>query len=123
MRSVLVRDLHHVSINVTDVERALAFYADVLGMERLPRPDFGFGGAWLGFGSGRQVHLIEADIPEDRGQHFAFLVDDLDHAVEVLRARGASVRGPAPVGDSGARQAFLHDPDGNRVELHQPSPV
>ncbi len=119
---MLVRDLHHVSINVTDVERAVEFYVHTLGMERLPRPDFGFDGAWLGFETGRQVHLIQADVPEDHGQHFAFLVDDIDATVDELRARGAQVRGPVPVGDSGARQAFLHDPDGNRLELNQPAP-
>ena len=118
---MLVRDLHHVSINVTDVERSAAFYVDVLGMERLPRPDFGFPGAWLGVGGGRQVHLIQAAVPEDLGQHFAFEVDDIDAAVDALRTAGTTVRGPMPVGDSAARQAFLHDPDGNRLELNQPA--
>lgn len=118
---MLVRDLHHVSINVADVERSTAFYVDVLGMEPLPRPDFGFAGAWLGFGGGRQVHLIEAAVPEDRGQHFAFQVDDIDAAVAALRASGTDVRGPVPVGDTSARQAFFHDPDGNRLELNEPA--
>jgi glyoxylase I family protein len=117
---MLVRDLHHVSINVTDVERATAFYVGVLGMERLARPDFGFAGAWLGVGGGRQVHLIQATVPDDVGQHFAFAVDDIDAAVEALRAAGTTVRGPVPVADTAARQAFLHDPDGNRLELNQP---
>jgi catechol 2,3-dioxygenase-like lactoylglutathione lyase family enzyme len=119
---MLVRDLHHVSINVADVERSVAFYVDVLGMDLLPRPDFGFPGAWLGCGGGRQVHLIEATVPEDNGQHFAFQVDDIDASVAALRAAGMTVRGPVPVGDSSARQAFFHDPDGNRLELNQPPP-
>jgi catechol 2,3-dioxygenase-like lactoylglutathione lyase family enzyme len=118
---MLVRDLHHVSINVADVERAAAFYVDVLGMERLPRPSFGFAGAWLGLDGGRQVHLIEAAVPDDLGQHFAFQVDDIDAAVDALRAAGIAVRGPVPVGDSADRQAFLHDPDGNRLELNEPA--
>ena len=119
---MLVRDLHHVSINVTDVERSAQFYVDVLGLARLARPDFGFAGAWLGVeGGGRQVHLIQATVPHDLGQHFAFEVDDIDAAVEALRAAGTTVRGPSPVGDTAARQAFLHDPDGNRLELNQPA--
>ena len=84
-------------------------------------PTSAFAGAWLGFGGGRQVHLIEAAVPEDRGQHFAFQVDDIDAAVAALRASGTKVRGPVPVGDSAARQAFFHDPDGNRLELNQPA--
>ena len=60
---MLVADIHHVSLNVSDTERSLAFYRDVLGMAELPRPDFSFGGAWLDAGNGRQVHLIEAEVP------------------------------------------------------------
>ena len=55
--------VHHVSINVNDVEAALAFYCDTLGLVPRPdRPDFGFGGAWLDAG-GQQVHLIEGTTP------------------------------------------------------------
>ena len=55
--------LHHVSINVDDVDTALAFYVEVLGLKVRPdRPDFSFGGAWLDAG-GQQIHLIEADAP------------------------------------------------------------
>jgi catechol 2,3-dioxygenase-like lactoylglutathione lyase family enzyme len=100
-----------VSINVADVEEALAFYVEVLGLRvRDDRPDFDVGE--------QQVHLIEAPQPEDRGQHFAMRVADIDGAVAELRALGATVSDPSPVGTG--RQAFLHDPSGNLVELHQP---
>lgn len=113
------RGVHHVSINVDDVDAALAFYVGTLGLSRrADRPDFRFGGAWLDAG-GQQVHLIHAPVPADRGQHFALLVTDLDEAVRDLRADGIEVSDPVPVGTS--RQAFLTDPAGNRVELHQPN--
>jgi len=109
--------LHHVSINVADVEEARRFYVDVLGArERSDRPDFGFGGAWLDVGS-QQIHLIEAPVPDDRGQHLALLVDDLDGSLDELRADGIEVSDISPVGTG--RQAFTHDPSGNLVELHQ----
>ena len=55
--------IHHVSINVTDVDGAVDFYTDVLGgTVRTDRPDFGFGGAWIDLGSS-QVHLLEATVP------------------------------------------------------------
>ena len=109
--------VHHVSINVDDVDAARDFYVDVLGLGLRPdRPDFGFGGAWLDAG-GQQVHLIEGKLPTAVGQHFALLVGDLDATVAELRDRGVTVSDPAPVGSG--RQSFLSDPAGNVVELHQ----
>lgn len=111
------RAVHHVSINVDNVDTALDFYVGKLGLEvRRDRPDFGFGGAWLDAG-GQQVHLIEAPPPPAQGQHFALLVDDLDSVIAELRAAELKVSDPVPVGSS--RQAFLNDPAGNQIELHQ----
>lgn len=121
MKRVLVADIHHVSLNVADTERALGFYRDTLGMASLPRPDFSFGGAWLDAGGGRQVHLIEAEPPDDLGQHVAFRVDDIDEVVAALRAAGREVSEPQVVGDTQIRQSFANDPDGNRVEFTQPA--
>ena len=107
--------VHHVSINVDDVEAARRFYVDVLGLtERTDRPAFGFDGAWLNVGP-QQVHLIEAEVPTELGQHFAIEVDDLDAVVSELRDRGIEVTDPKAVG--ARRQSFLHDPCGNLVEL------
>jgi glyoxylase I family protein len=109
--------VHHVSINVADVDEALRFYVDVLGLSvRADRPDFGFPGAWLDAG-GQQLHLIQGDPPPGKGQHFALLVDDLAAVVGELRERGVEVGDPAPVGAS--LQTFVSDPAGNLVELHQ----
>jgi catechol 2,3-dioxygenase-like lactoylglutathione lyase family enzyme len=111
------RGVHHVSINVDDVDAALAFYVGTLGLVARPdRPDFGFGGAWLDAG-GQQVHLINALPPANQGQHFALLVDDLDATVSELREQGVDVSNAVAVGTG--RQAFLTDPAGNGVELHQ----
>ena len=113
--------MHHVSINVTDVDQAVRFYTDVLGLSwREDRPELGVQGAWLDAG-GQQVHLIEGEPPPGRGQHFALLVDDLDRVVGELRSSGVKVSDPSPVGTS--RQAFLDDPAGNLIELHQARPA
>ena len=107
--------MHHVSINVSHVADALDFYVGVLGLTpRTDRPAFAFDGAWLDCG-GQQVHLIEATVPEGRGQHFAIKVADIDAAVAELRDRGVPIGDPKPVGPG--RQTFVHDPSGNLVEL------
>ena len=113
--------VHHVSINVPDVEAAAPFYTDVLGMAVLPRPDFGFNGRWLQTPGGGEVHLIEVEgwvAPE--GQHWAFKVEDIDAAVTELRDRGVDVADPKPLPGTPARQTFFFDPAGNMIELNQP---
>lgn len=112
-----VLGVHHVSLNVADVDVAMAFYTERLGLGvRSDRPDFGFGGAWLDAGS-QQIHLIEAPAPQNLGQHVAFVVGDLDATIAELRAAGIDVTDPSPVGPG--RQAFLLDPSGNAVELYE----
>jgi len=107
--------VHHVSINVKNVDEAIGFYTQVLGLEmREDRPAFAFGGAWLDVG-GQQIHLIEGEVPEPLGQHFAFGVEDLDEAITDLRSRGVEVTEPRGVGSR--RQAFFSDPAGNYLEL------
>jgi glyoxylase I family protein len=110
--------LDHVAINVPDVPGAIDFYTKVLGMTlNGERPDFGFAGAWLDAG-GQQVHLIELPVPPNMGQHFALLYDDLNSVVAELRAQGLKVSDPVPSGPN-RHQAFVNDPWGNVIELHQ----
>jgi glyoxylase I family protein len=117
LRGVKPLAIHHVAINVADVEEAIHFYVDVLGLAVRPdRPDFGIGGAWLDAG-GQQVHLVQADPAQSLGQHFALLVDDLDGAIADLRSQGVKVSDASGVGT--AQQAFLKDPAGNMIEIHQ----
>ena len=86
--------IHHVAINVTDVPRSVAFYTEVLGGTlRADRPDFGMGGAWIDLGE-QQVHLLEAPVPRNLGQHFAIRVGDLDATVAELRSKGVDIADP-----------------------------
>src|SRR3954468_21215213 len=75
--------VHHVAICVSDAQKGLAFYRDVLGMRQLPRPDLG-PGYWLDAG-GQQVHLMESDTQPLAANHFAIRVDDIDGAVTDLQ--------------------------------------
>lgn len=111
--------VHHVSLNVEDAEKTGRFYIDVLGLEVLPRPDFGFKGYWLRTGN-QEIHLIEVkDHRVPGGEHFAFRVEDMDEAVRELTERGVKVSNPMQIPGAG-RQAFLRDPSGNLVELNEP---
>jgi predicted enzyme related to lactoylglutathione lyase len=62
---------------------------------------------------------MEAAHPAHAANHFAFRVDDLDEAVADVEAAGVSVFRSGYIEGAG-RQAFLHDPFGNFIELNQP---
>ena len=114
--------LHHGSVLVQDVETALAFYCDMLGMEvDDARPDLGYPGAWLKAGDA-QLHLLELPNPDPvsnrpqhagRDRHLAFLVSGLDDIVATLDRAGVA----CSWSKSGRRAIFIRDPDGNGLEL------
>ena len=110
--------MHHVSLNVADVQEAERFYIDVLGLKKLPRPDFGFPGTWLACADGRQVHLLGVDGHQaPKGQHFAFHVTDIDDACTELQDQGIKVADISEI-PGGGRQTFFKDPSGNLIELN-----
>lgn len=114
-----VRGLHHVSVNVDDVDAAVAFYTELLGLRSIDRPDIGVPGAWLTAPNGLQVHLIELPGGGSDSNHMAFAVDDIEAEIAALRARGMAVPDWSDIGTG--RQVFLRDPSGNIVELNQPA--
>jgi catechol 2,3-dioxygenase-like lactoylglutathione lyase family enzyme len=115
-----LRGVHHISLNVADANAAERFYVDVLGLEPLPRPDFGFAGAWLACPDGRQVHLIQVDDwVAPKGQHFAFAVADIDGVRAELVGKGVKVSDAVAIPGAG-RQCFFKDPAGNVIELNEP---
>ncbi|HKY15383.1 MAG TPA: VOC family protein [Microthrixaceae bacterium] len=117
-----LRGIQHVSVDVDDLDAALAFYIDRLGLHLIDRPStLGVGGAWLSVDDRVQLHLVMSDhfVAPETGQHLAFAVDDVDGVVRELRAHDIEVTDPFDVG--AGRQAFLRDPAGNLLELNQPT--
>jgi catechol 2,3-dioxygenase-like lactoylglutathione lyase family enzyme len=118
------RILDHASICVTNVERSRQFYEGLLELTPTPRPDFGFPGMWYQIGEG-QLHLIQrpradtvgppAESVDATDPHLAIRVDDLDGMRRRLQAAGLKVL------DFGSEQLWVHDPDGNTVELRAPA--
>lgn len=115
---LFTKGVHHVSINVDDVEANRAFYVDTLGFTQIARPDLGVGGVWLQMGP-QELHLVELPLVEGFGPHFALFVDDIDEARAALLDRGVEVTDPRPI-DGVCLQAFFHDPAGNQIEINQP---
>lgn len=120
--AITISRLHHAGFLVTDIERAADFYERVLGLETLPRPDFGFPGRWYDLKNGNQLHLMSLEKMPDHSthrptfdRHIALEVPDLNKTAEQLAEMG--VEFGTGSGRGGAAQIFLRDPDGNMIEL------
>lgn len=115
-----INQLNHVGIHVKDVQKSVAFYRDVLGLKRIPRPAFSFDGAWFEFGPAQELRILdgrtEKTVSQPRGNHFAPRVPNLDEAAAELRAGGIAMHGPQHRPD-GIKQLFIADPDGHTAEL------
>ena len=122
--SIAVARFNHAALNATDVRASIAFYTQVLGFYEVPRPSFTFEGSWLyNDGLGMMLHLIHDDRfspiearDNTRRSHLAFRVEDIDRTLELLAAHDVPVI-QRKLPDHGYRQLFIHDPDGNLIEL------
>jgi catechol 2,3-dioxygenase-like lactoylglutathione lyase family enzyme len=135
----------HVGIHVTDMDRSLAWYRDILGLTLTGRWPVGGGEmAFMRFDQEHHNMVLFTHptkvTPENRNagynalQHIAFEMDSRDEwlkALHDLRQKGVKIeRGPlihgpeggdGPgnlLGGSGSRSFYFNDPDGNSIELY-----
>lgn len=124
----------HIGLNVTELDRSLAFYRDVLGFEVLAEgkeDDRRY--AFLGDGGDHPVLTLwqQAHGPYDGARaglhHLAFAADSIERVrqyEDALRSHGADFAYEGVVAHSeGAASGgiFFHDPDGTRLEISVPS--
>lgn len=116
-----VERLDHVAVVVTDVDRARAFYTQVLGLPEVPRPpSFDFPGAWFQVGP-EVLHLLGRPEPEGRGRrHFCLWVKDVHTAARRVAALGFPMLWEDTYKIEGIDRFFTADPDDNRIEIQGP---
>ncbi|WP_045826070.1 lactoylglutathione lyase [Teredinibacter turnerae] len=119
----------HTMIRVGDLDKSIAFYTDVLGMEFLSKDDFPDGRftlAFVGYGNEADNTVLELthnwDTPSyDLGNgfgHLAIGVPDVYDACDKIKAAGGKVvREPGPMKHGTTVLAFVEDPDGYKIEL------
>jgi glyoxylase I family protein len=135
MKPIKVTELDHIVLNVKDVDRALDFYANVLGLkiERLDE----FRAGKIGFPSVRinEHTIIDLARPKEGGgapangenpqrnlNHFCLVVEkeDFSGIVDYLKGHNVAIL-TGPISRWGARgratSVYFHDPDGNEIEI------
>jgi catechol 2,3-dioxygenase-like lactoylglutathione lyase family enzyme len=140
----------HTGITVSNLERALAFWRDVLGFELshtahqtgdMAREITGVAGAEIKLAvvktpGGHKIELLEYLAPSDRKQHVdlrprdvghvhvALIVDDLEAVLEKIAAAGWKAVGKPQTlksgPNAGKRVVYVRDPDGTTIEFMQP---
>jgi catechol 2,3-dioxygenase-like lactoylglutathione lyase family enzyme len=140
-----IKLFHHTAISVTDLDRSIHFYRDLLGMTlewridhrknealekvlALKNVDVSY--AMLS-GWGGRVEIFQYHSPQgqpfppdkpvcDRGiTHFGFQVEDIDGLYEKLLGEGVRFNTSPQVIRPGVKATYFHDPDGMTLELVQ----
>jgi len=130
-----LQDFQHVAISVSDVDRSLAFYRDLLGFPVLGRlyytNEIGLVIDFLDIGKNAILEIFsfrEAPtkpsefLPDDRQlgmRHIAFRVGDVDAVTARLKAAGVEFTLEPVDAVGGVRIAFFKDPDGTLLEITQ----
>ncbi len=128
-----ITSLAHAALNVKDLDRSLAFYSGILGFPEMLRLHKDDGSTWLVYLRITDDQYLELfpGAEEDRAPkswhangvtHICLSVADIEKIVGNLTARGVKLIVPLKDGADGNRQAWIADPDGNRIELMQMMP-
>jgi glyoxylase I family protein len=140
----------HTGITVTNLERSVAFWQDVLGFELSHRAHHtgelasevtGVPGAEISLavfkGYGHKIELLEYHAPTNRKRaglrpcdvgsvHVALTVDKLDAVLSTIAASGWRAVGKPQTlktgPNAGKRVVYVRDPDGTTIEFMQPPP-
>src|SRR6266705_2590453 len=152
-KSFFIIGADHTGITVSNLERSLAFWRDVLGFElshtahqtgEMAREITGVAGAEIKLAvvkapGGHKIELLEYLAPPDRKHvnfrpcdvgsvHVAFTVDKLDAILEKIAASGWKAAGKPQTlktgPNAGKRVVYVRDPDGTTIEfMEMPKPV
>jgi len=140
----------HTGITVSNLERSLSFWQNVLGFElshrthqtgKLASEITGVPGAEISLavlkGFGHKIELLEYLAPPNREHidprpcdvgsvHVAFTVDNLDAVLSTMAASGWRAAGKPQTlksgPNAGKRVIYVRDPDGTTIEFMQPPP-
>ena len=138
----MIQRLHHTGLVVRDLNEAVTFYRDVVGLDVLSEYErqgegvdqvIGYQNAHLrattlGFRDDHILELIQYVHPRSAARpteersvlgaaHLAFQVDDIQATFEELSAGGAQMMNPPAELEPGRMACYFQDPDGNWLEL------
>jgi lactoylglutathione lyase len=127
-----ISSIGHVAIKVKDVDKSLAFWRDLLGFREMLRLHNKDGSLWLVYLRITDDQYLEIfpGAEEDHApgwnangvNHVCLTVVGIEDIVQRMEQKGIKMLNPIKEGADGNRQAWIEDPDGNRIELMEMRP-
>jgi Lactoylglutathione lyase and related lyases len=129
----MIKGIGHTAYNVSDMEKSLHFYCDMLGFRHLFQLKDKNGNPWINYLKIADRQFIElfyngkktADTntsSEVGYNHLCLEVDDIHQTVSDLKSRGVVLDIEINQGVDLNYQCWVRDPDGNRIEIMQLHP-
>ena len=124
----MLKGVDHVDLVVSDMDQAVAFYTEKLGLKirHDGRPDGGRKHTFLGDATSSFMALEEEPGFQVEGSgkqrlgHLAFAVDDVEAARAELSQGGVAITGERADEDGKAKSYYFSGPDGIRLEIYGP---
>lgn len=127
-----ITNIGHVAIKVKDLDASLDFYRERLQFPEMLRLKNEDGSTWLVYLRITDDQYLEIfpGAENDRApgwnangvNHMCFIIEDLDGTTERIKAAGIKLTAEIKQGLDGNRQAWIEDPDGNRIEMMEMHP-
>ena len=118
---IKITTINHVGIPINDRVDCMGMYRDLLNIKVIPHQIDGNTLSWTEMPDGSMVHVI--DPPKSIGprgdgrQHVAFEVEDIESTAAALVEADVEIVEGIGTRHDGQQFLFIHDPDGNRIEI------
>ena len=129
-KKIKLNGIHHIALNVKDMERATDFYSDILGFKEVTRTsnltglkhvELDAGNVFLALFESPDLDFENAQktMTDDGYLHFAFGADkdQFSTIVQTLKDHGVRFDGE-PRNHGGGDSVYVYDPDGHVIEIH-----
>ncbi|MCS7201385.1 MAG: VOC family protein [Dictyoglomus sp.] len=124
----MIKGIGHIALEVSDLEKSLNFYEKVLGFKKLfnLEKDGKLILVYLKIAEDQYLELFpKKEIVQKENQnfmHICLITDNIFETVEKIKSKGWHIDIEPSLGIDGNYQAWIRDPDGNKIEIMQMLP-
>lgn len=123
----MIKQIAHICIGATDLAASEHFYCEVLGLPKKFRfiKEGRESGFYADVGNGNYIEVFAQDVVDQGSKpllkHMCLEVESIDEAIRRISAAGVEIS-PKKLGSDRSWQAWITDPSGIRIELHEYTP-